>query len=193
MALASLADLPNELLVDILGQSTFPTEALYYLALLSRRLHFVALYQSNFLALALTSKQNVPPLPWTATDWSLSLRYKYACSFPRWIPSSASFRIPVASPFPLSSRLQTFISRLSSIKSVTLNLGSRPRAAAAVNVDYISLTGVDTHNEPEAFASLVRLPRLVDLVTHTYPYWGDHVLRNKKPHPVSSTYMPPPA
>ncbi|KAJ7832832.1 hypothetical protein B0H14DRAFT_2802172 [Mycena olivaceomarginata] len=41
--MAGITDLPTEILVNILEHPTFPTESLYFLALLSRRLHFIAL------------------------------------------------------------------------------------------------------------------------------------------------------
>ncbi|KAF7368504.1 hypothetical protein MVEN_00173600 [Mycena venus] len=141
MALASLADLPNELLVDILDQSTFPTEALYYLALLSRRLHFVALpiyfsrtgidLETRCATIALASDR-LDPLSALQICLFLSSMDTLVCIFPH--PSCITI-----SPFLAQlKRLQTFISRLSSIKSVTLNLDSRPRSQClSVGIDEV--------------------------------------------------------
>ncbi|KAK7007825.1 hypothetical protein R3P38DRAFT_3026313 [Favolaschia claudopus] len=129
--LASLMDLPEELLLHIFEQSIFPPESLYYMALLNRRLHFPALsvyFSRHGIDLA-TKSVTIHAKP-IAIGWpdSLSALRIYlcldsldlqdiTCVLPH--PSCASTRQIVAH----MNRLQCFMSRLSSVKTVKLEFG----------------------------------------------------------------------
>ncbi|KAJ6529236.1 hypothetical protein B0H19DRAFT_1193472 [Mycena capillaripes] len=123
---AGLVDLPNELLVDIFEHPSFPTEALYFLALLSRRLHLIALtifFSRNGMALetksvTITIEGNRYLLPALQICLFISSMDRISCIFSH--PSCATI-IPLVMQL---KRLRAFISRLSSVKEVTLNLDS---------------------------------------------------------------------
>ncbi|KAJ7309412.1 hypothetical protein DFH08DRAFT_974664 [Mycena albidolilacea] len=127
MPLASIADLPNELLVDIFEYPTFPTEALYFLALLCRRLHLVALpiyFSRN--GIHLEKKSATITL---GTDKWDSLSALQICLFISSMEHvSCIFPHPSCTTvFPIIAqmkRLRTFISQLSFVGKVTLNLDS---------------------------------------------------------------------
>ncbi|KAJ7869731.1 hypothetical protein B0H14DRAFT_3440475 [Mycena olivaceomarginata] len=125
MALASLADLPDELLVDIFEHPTVPTEALYFLALLCRRLHLVALtiyFSRNGVDLG----RNSATISLGTDQWDtlsalqiclfVSSMEDLSCVFPH--PGCTTI-LPVVTQM---KRLQTFVSRLSPVATVTLNL-----------------------------------------------------------------------
>ncbi|KAJ6458251.1 hypothetical protein C8R45DRAFT_559918 [Mycena sanguinolenta] len=125
MPLASLTDLPNELLVDIFGKPTFPTESLYSLAVLCRRLHLIALpiYFSRHgidlekKSATITLERNrLGPLPGLQICTFAPAMEHVSCTFPR--QSCAAIR-PFVSQI---KHLHAFFFRLSSIGTVTLDL-----------------------------------------------------------------------
>ncbi|KAJ6578193.1 hypothetical protein B0H19DRAFT_1122635 [Mycena capillaripes] len=133
-----ILDLPTEILVNILEHPTFPTNTIYALALLCRRLHFIALPiylsrhgftpASNSVVIAmeadrpdlLTALQTALFTPQTA---------RITCIFPH--PSCTSI-------FPLLShlqRLENYVSRLPSVEQVTLHLDTKGSACLCVGDD----------------------------------------------------------
>ncbi|KAJ7291973.1 hypothetical protein C8J57DRAFT_1458575 [Mycena rebaudengoi] len=125
MAPAGILDLPNEILARIFENPDFPTHGLYCLALLSRRLHFVALplyFARNNIDYASGSVI----IPMGRGDWDMlsalhsalfiSTMEDITCILPH--PSYTSI-----SPFLVQlKRVKRFISRFPSVKKVTLQL-----------------------------------------------------------------------
>ncbi|KAJ7511351.1 hypothetical protein B0H11DRAFT_2269087 [Mycena galericulata] len=125
MGQVGLLDLPTELLVNIFENPTFPTATLYALAFLCRRLHFIALpiyiarsgmdYTTNSVVITM------------ATDcWDLLGALQKSLIFPEIENITCIFPHPsCTSIFPILfhlRRLQSFVSRLHSLKQVTLEL-----------------------------------------------------------------------
>ncbi|KAJ6580729.1 hypothetical protein B0H19DRAFT_1328838 [Mycena capillaripes] len=122
---ARITDLPTEILVDIFEHPTFPTESLYFLALLCRRLNFIALpiyfsrneidLDSDYAVVSLHADQ-LDVLSALHICLSISSMERIEFIFPH--PSCISI-------FPFlkqMKRVETFISRLSSVKEVSLTL-----------------------------------------------------------------------
>ncbi|KAJ6537853.1 hypothetical protein B0H19DRAFT_1181051 [Mycena capillaripes] len=135
MSPAGILDLPTEILVNIFECPTFPPESLYYLALLSRRLHFITLpiyFSRSGVAIDLEAKSASITLH-TDNEWDIlsvlqiclfisSLEH-LACTFSRRSYRGSSQ--PNMRPFLRQvKRLELFVSRLSSVKIVTINLAS---------------------------------------------------------------------
>ncbi|KAJ7888408.1 hypothetical protein B0H14DRAFT_2693892 [Mycena olivaceomarginata] len=123
--MAGITDLPTEILVNILEHPTFPTESLYFLALLSRRLHFIALpiyFSRNGVDVESATVTLLPhgldPLSALQISLFVSSMEKLTCLLPH--PSCTTIS-PVLTQL---RRLETFISRLTSIQEVRLDLGS---------------------------------------------------------------------
>ncbi|KAJ6529665.1 hypothetical protein B0H19DRAFT_1193007 [Mycena capillaripes] len=127
-----ITDLPTEILVALLEHPTFPTRSLYFLALLCRRLNLIALpiYFSRSSGIDLNAKSAAISMHAEGVDALSALQIcsfissmeRIECIFPH--PSCTSI-------FPFlkqMTRVKTFISRLSSVKEVTLNLDYTQRA-----------------------------------------------------------------
>ncbi|KAJ7333431.1 hypothetical protein DFH08DRAFT_1083823 [Mycena albidolilacea] len=129
MAPASIADLPNELLIDILGKPTFSTEALYFLGLLSRRLNFIALpiyfartgvdLETRSATIALTTSRFDPLSALQVYLFLPPTMEKIVCSFPH--PSCLTI-FPFLAQF---ERVYRFLARLTAVGAVTLELDNR--------------------------------------------------------------------
>ncbi|KAJ6562134.1 hypothetical protein B0H19DRAFT_1233871 [Mycena capillaripes] len=127
---ARITDLPTEILMNIFEHPTFPTKALYFLALLSRRLNYIALpiYCSrNHIDLGAKSAaitlhtDRFDILSVLQICLSISSMDRIACIFPH--PSCSTI-------FPFlkqMKRVENFISGLSSVKEVSLTLDTTQR------------------------------------------------------------------
>ncbi|KAF7373120.1 hypothetical protein MSAN_00519800 [Mycena sanguinolenta] len=127
MPLASITDLPNELLAHIFGEPTLPDESLYFLALLCRRLHLIALsiYFSRHginlekgSAFITLDRDRLDPLPGLQICTFIPAMEHVSCIFPRqsWV---------ITRPFIRQiKRLHAFFSRLYSVETVVLDLDS---------------------------------------------------------------------
>ncbi|KAJ6538099.1 hypothetical protein B0H19DRAFT_1079175 [Mycena capillaripes] len=102
MAQAGITDLPSEILLKILEDSTFPTKGLYNLALLSRRL--------NLIALPIYFSRN-----------GVNLQAKCAKLSP---PESHHSFLELERHFADAPANEAFIARLSYVKKVSLHLAS---------------------------------------------------------------------
>ncbi|KAJ7321000.1 hypothetical protein DFH08DRAFT_385174 [Mycena albidolilacea] len=135
---AGILDLPTETLVSILENPTVPTSTLYSLAVSCRRLHFVALpiYFSRH-GLTPSSKSIVIDMRTDRRDVLAALQTallipnteEITCTFPH--PSCTSI-------FPLLThltRLENYLSRLPSVRHVTLCLDTRGSVCLAVGDD----------------------------------------------------------
>ncbi|KAJ7291797.1 hypothetical protein C8J57DRAFT_1458504 [Mycena rebaudengoi] len=127
MTLAGILDLPTEILARIFENPTFPTHSLYYLALLSRRLHFVALpiyfarnninYGSGSVVISMGTG-NWDILSALQSALFISTMEDITCILPHLSCSSTS-------PFLFHlARVRRFISRFPSVKKVTLQFAS---------------------------------------------------------------------
>ncbi|KAJ6595144.1 hypothetical protein DFH09DRAFT_159175 [Mycena vulgaris] len=144
-----ILDLPTEILVDILENPTFPTNTLYALALLSRRLHFIALpiYFSRH-GMPSTPNSVVITMQTDRKDLLSALQIalfipqidSIACIFPH--PSCTSI-FPI---LPHLRRLESLIARLSSVKHVTLQLDTMGSICLSVGDDQ-ALRGWTSHLE----------------------------------------------
>ncbi|KAJ6464858.1 hypothetical protein C8R45DRAFT_1023399 [Mycena sanguinolenta] len=133
-----LVDLPNEILVTIFEDRTFPTDTLYALALLSRRLHFIAL--PIFLSRhGVTTDSKTVDIQMEADRRDLLAALNIAlfalqpeaitCALPH--PSCTSI-FPL---IPHIDRLTNYFSRLPSVQHVTLVLDSSGGTCLAVGDD----------------------------------------------------------
>ncbi|KAF7345140.1 hypothetical protein MSAN_01890100 [Mycena sanguinolenta] len=125
---ASLTDLPTELLVNIFEQPTLSSETLYSSALLCRRLHLIALpiYFSrngvdleNKSAIIELHPVRLDPLSALQICLFISSMKHISCVFPH--PSCAASLDALLMQL---RRLRAFISRLSAVETVILNLDS---------------------------------------------------------------------
>ncbi|KAJ7902407.1 hypothetical protein B0H13DRAFT_2513426 [Mycena leptocephala] len=129
--MAQIMDLPTEILIDIFEDDSFPLDTLYSLALLCRRLHFIALpiYFTRH-GLALTSNAVVIPMHKKRGDILAALQTAL------FTPEAQDITFILPHPdcitiFPLLphlKRLEHYISRLPSATNITLELdvpGSR--------------------------------------------------------------------
>ncbi|KAJ7675492.1 hypothetical protein B0H17DRAFT_833674, partial [Mycena rosella] len=134
----SLLSLPNELLIIIFENPKFPVDHLCVLAVLCRRLHFLALpiyFARN--GMPAPSKTAVVTLRDDGMDMLAALRMALfvssvediTCIFPH--PSCTSI-FPL---LPHVGRFRKFISRFPSVKRVTLQLDSRNSMCNAVGDD----------------------------------------------------------
>ncbi|KAJ7186875.1 hypothetical protein C8R46DRAFT_1058287 [Mycena filopes] len=135
---ASLMSLPNELLVPIFENPKFPLDYLCTLAVLCRRLHFVALpiyfarsgmpepTKSAFIPLAKDGQDMLAALNMALFISSME---DITCVLPH--PSCTSI-FPL---LPHLRRLRKFIARISSVKRVTLQLDARNSMCNAAGDD----------------------------------------------------------
>ncbi|KAJ7148377.1 hypothetical protein C8R46DRAFT_1128267 [Mycena filopes] len=125
MPLAGLTDLPTELLIAVLENPELPNKSLYYLALLCRRLNLIALriyfarIDIDLDAKSLILHIDAPNGP----DDLSALQISLAVSSMDRI--AVLFSCTSIAPFLLQiKRVEAFISRLSSVKAIGLNLGT---------------------------------------------------------------------
>ncbi|KAJ6480453.1 hypothetical protein C8R45DRAFT_1005452 [Mycena sanguinolenta] len=127
MPCTSLVDLPTELLMITFEHPAFPSEALFHLAGLSRRLHFIALpvYFSR-QGIDLTTKSVTITFARSGLDPLSALRIclflpseldSLICNFPQ-----EDHRLSIYLLLGQMRRLSTFLSRLTSVKVVKLDL-----------------------------------------------------------------------
>lgn len=131
MAPARITDLPTEILLEILNHPTFPTETLYFLALLSRRINFIAIpiYLSR-KGIDLETKSATVTLHAGQLDALSALQICLSIS------SMPMERLEFIFPHPSCrtifpflkqmKRVETFISGLSSVEEVLLKLDFTP-------------------------------------------------------------------
>ncbi|KAJ7782696.1 hypothetical protein B0H16DRAFT_1802244 [Mycena metata] len=134
----SLLSLPNELLITIFENPKFPVDYLCTLAVLCRRLHFLALpiyfarngmlepFKSAFIPLATDGQDMLAALNMALFISSME---EITCVLPH--PSCTSI-FPL---LPHLRRLRKFISRISSVKRVTLQLDARNSMCNAAGDD----------------------------------------------------------
>ncbi|KAF8128048.1 hypothetical protein K438DRAFT_1948900 [Mycena galopus ATCC 62051] len=136
--MAGLLDLPTELLIDILENPTFPTETLYALSLLCRRLHFIALpiflsrhgFAPDSIAVTIQIREDGRDLLAALQSSLLPTQpQSLTCVFPH--PSCTSI-FPL---LPHIERLEKYISCLPSVQHVTLELDTWGSVCLAVGDD----------------------------------------------------------
>ncbi|KAJ7446908.1 hypothetical protein B0H11DRAFT_2083764, partial [Mycena galericulata] len=135
---ASLLSLPNELLVIIFENPRFPADCLCILAVLCRRLHFLALpiyfarhgmpSPSKFAVITL-HQDGMDMLAALSMSLFISSMENITCIFPH--PSCVSI-FPL---LPHLRRFRRFIMRFPSVKSVTLQLDARNSMCNATGDD----------------------------------------------------------
>ncbi|KAJ7249771.1 hypothetical protein B0H12DRAFT_1121671 [Mycena haematopus] len=136
--MTGIVDLPTEILVDIFERPTFPTDTLYALALLCRRLHFIAL--PIFLSRhGFTPGSNSVVIKMDAGCHDILAALNMALFAPQ--PQSITCALPhpsCTSIFPLIphlERLENYISHLPSVQCVTLVLDDRGSVCLSVGDD----------------------------------------------------------
>ncbi|KAF7332946.1 hypothetical protein MVEN_02400500 [Mycena venus] len=136
--LAGILDLPTEILVNILEHPSLPTDTLHALVPLCRRLHFIAL-PILLSRLGFTPNSTSVVLQLQADRRDLLAVFQMALLTPKPQTISCVFPHPsCTSIFPLLphlKRLETFISCLPSVDSVTLELDTQASGCLAVGDD----------------------------------------------------------
>ncbi|KAJ7115439.1 hypothetical protein C8R44DRAFT_880738 [Mycena epipterygia] len=133
-----ILDLPTEILVAILENSTFPTNTLYYLALLCRRLNIIAL-PIYFARHGMHSDSNSVVITMHTDRRDLVAALQIALFTPRIEHLTCIFPHPsCTSIFPILPhlrRLEHLISRLTSLRHVALHLDSLGSICLSVGDD----------------------------------------------------------
>ncbi|KAJ7363094.1 hypothetical protein DFH08DRAFT_1025795 [Mycena albidolilacea] len=135
MPYAGISDLAVDILVNILEDSTIPTEILYFLALLSRRLNYIALSlyfswsidpETKSVTITLYAYR-LDPLPALNKCLWISSMERVECIFPDSSSMMLVFdEIRIVPFLGQMKRVEAFFSRLTSVKEVVLKLDSTP-------------------------------------------------------------------
>ncbi|KAJ7107166.1 hypothetical protein C8R43DRAFT_937331 [Mycena crocata] len=136
--LAGILDLPTEILIGVFETPSIPTDAIYFVSLLCRRLHFIALpiylrrqgMDFNLKSVVITMRSDRKDVLSALQTALFTLQTKQiTCIFPH--PSCTTI-FPI---LPHLQRLRKFISRLESIKTVTLQMDAPESVCLAVGDD----------------------------------------------------------